>query len=338
MPKISVIIVNYNSGEKLRRCLDALERQLFRDFDVVIVDNASVDNSHRAAATTSLPIELINAQTNLGFAAANNLAAAQARGEWLAFLNPDAYAEPDWLATLFEATQQYPWADAFGSTQIDDAAPDFLDGAGDVLHILGFAYRGGYGQPSATIQNDGECFAPCAAAAMYRRSRFEELGGFDERFFCYLEDVDLGFRLNLQGGRAVQLCNAKVRHEGSGLTGRHSDFSVFHGNRNRIWMLYKNMPGLLYWPLAPVRAVVNLIYIGATRGRWRITLRAILAGYKGLSQFRSDRKQIQLNRKASVKQIAAALVWLPQRLFDRKVSLKPLVRAAPAANQFETEN
>ena len=122
---------------------------------------------------------------------------------------------------------------AFASQMRLDAAPDRLDGAGDSYHVSGRAWRNGHNAPAATWPaGEYEVFAPCAAAALYRRAAFEEVGGFDERYFCYFEDVDLGFRLRLRGHRCLYVPASVVRHVSSALSGYRSDFAVYHGERN----------------------------------------------------------------------------------------------------------
>jgi GT2 family glycosyltransferase len=326
---LSVIIVNYNSGTRLVRCLEHLGRQTYRDFEVLIVDNASNDGSLDAALDTApapLIPRAIRSETNAGFAAANNIAARAARGDWLVFLNPDAYPERDWLSALVSASERYPWADAFGSTQLNAADPSIIDGAGDVVHILGIPYRGHFGWPADKLPEDGECFAPCAAAAMYRAGVFASLGGFEERFFCYGEDVDLGFRLRLAGGRAVQVNAARVLHEGSGVSGRYSDFTVYHGNRNRIWMTYRNMPATLYWPFLPFRLLADayLCLRAYSVGTGRAYTRAVLDGYGGLPALANDRRRLQKTRKAGDGEIARALTWSPIKVSRREAALRPV--------------
>ncbi len=320
-PIVSVIIVNYNSGPRLKRCLEHLLAQTFREFEIIIVDNASTDDSLADAGNAGADFQLIDAGANLGFAAANNLAAQSARGEWLAFLNPDAYAAPDWIEALMAAVHAYPGVDAFGSLQLNDDAPDMLDGAGDACSAWGVYYRGFYGWPASFAPDDGECFAPCAAAALYRRSRFLDLGGFDERFFCYGEDVDLGFRLRLAGGRAMQLRNAVVRHEGSGVTGRRSGFTVYHGHRNRIWLYYKNLASPLYWLTAPMRLAADLA-LGAKAflsGGGGAYLRAIRDGYAGCAAFTEDRRLAA--KSDAMNAVATCLVWSPFKVLRRKGKL-----------------
>lgn len=325
MPRLTVIIVNYNSGDRLAQCLGRLARQTFTDFETIVVDNGSTDQSIAAARATAFPAIFDLVGVNLGFAAANNRAAKSARGAWLAFLNPDAYAEPDWLEQLSAASTRYPAIDAFGSTQIDAADPSKIDGAGDVFHVVGVAYRACHGWPVAKLPPEGECFAPCAAAAMYRKSQFDALGGFDERFFCYGEDVDLGFRLRRAGGRAVQVRDARVLHEGSGVTGRRSAFTVYHGNRNRLWMTYKNMPPALYWLTAPVRFAFDIaqFFNNAAHGRAGVYLKALRDGYASLHIFRAERKAAFATRKAPMRPVLAAIGWSPILLLSRAAKIIP---------------
>lgn len=332
-PSVTVIVVNYNSGQRLKRALGCLAAQTFRDFDVIVVDNASTDGSATADGAIGLRLRIIRNEENLGFAAANNQAAKLATGAWLAFLNPDAYAEPDWLEKLHAATRRYPDADAFGSLQIDAHDAARLDGAGDAYFFLGLPYRGHFGWPIAKAPREGECFAPCAAAALYRRATFTALGGFDESFFCYGEDVDLGFRLRLAGGRAVQVAGARVLHEGSGVTGRRSRFSIYHGHRNRVWTFVKNMPAPLFWLALPFHAAVNLALfarcagLGAAGAYWRAMKDAVA----GLGPVVAKRRAIQKERRASWRAIAAVLTWSPLKAVRREAVIRPYLANSGAA-------
>lgn len=319
-PFISVIIVNYNSGDRLRRCISHLQRQTFDNFDVIVVDNGSTDNSMDFSDVSSLRIENIFSEDNIGFAAANNLAAKRTKSEWIAFLNPDAYASAGWLEELTKAVQRYPDADAFGSTQIDAANNALLDGAGDAYFFAGAPYRGHFGWPVERLPTEGECFAPCAAAAMYRKKVFEELGGFEETFFCYGEDVDLGFRLRLSGRRAIQVKSACVEHEGSGVTGRSSDFTIYHGHRNRIWTYYRNMPLMLLIISLPFHIAINIYLYGRflVNGTFVPYARAVIDALNGLSEQNHARRRIQNARRLSTASLSRCLVWSPVKLFKRE--------------------
>lgn len=325
-PLITIIIVNYNAGDRLRMCVEHLEAQTFRNFEIIIVDNASTDQSMASAVSDSLSLQKIDAGSNIGFAAANNLGAVCAHGEWLAFLNPDAYPEKDWLAQLLSAAKRYPLVDAFGSTQLNASEPSIIDGAGDAYHAFGVPYRGHFGWPVESLPPEGVCFAPCAAAAMYRRATFNRLDGFDESFFCYGEDVDLGFRLRLAGGSCIQVREARVRHEGSGITGRQSDFTIYHGHRNRIWTFYKNMPAPLLIMLAPFNALTNLyLFARAVPAAFAPAYwRALRDGYLGLGAVMKKRRAVQRTRAVTWLAVARSLTWSLRKVSKRKADVRPL--------------
>lgn len=139
-----------------------------------------------------------------------------------------------------------------------------------------------------------EVFSPCAAAALYRRSALRAVGGFDEDYFCYVEDVDLGFRLRLAGHKALYVPDAVVHHVGSGTTGgQHSDFAVYHGHRNLVWTFVKNMPGMLFWLLLLLHVMINLATIlwFAVKGRGGVILRAKRDALLGLPRMCASGKR-----------------------------------------------
>jgi GT2 family glycosyltransferase len=320
--KFSLIVVNYNAGARIKRCMEALAAQTHKDFEVIMVDNASSDGS----GNTPVPDERFHwilSDKNLGFAAGNNLAAREAKGEWLFLVNPDAYAEEDCLAKLHAATLRHPNCVLFGCTQLDDKVPEILDGSGDAYFFAGLPWRGGKDWPIETLPDEGETFGPCGAAYLIRKDVFDSAGGFDEDFFCYCEEVDLNFRLRLQGYYAIQVVEAMVRHEGSGISGAHSYFSVFHGTRNCLWVFVKNMPSPLFWILLPFHIAITFLLLCNPRyfkPRWE----GLNAALQKLPVMLQRRKMIQKNRKASLWQIAKALTWNPWTFFWRKTDIRPV--------------
>lgn len=260
-PEFSVIIVSYNSGDYLQGAVSSLARQTYRDFEVVLLDNASKDDAVERLDLAGLDdIQIVRETENHGFARGNNLAAARARGRWLVLLNPDAAAHPDWLSEIAEGIARHPNIRVFACTQYNMDEPEKLDGAGDAYLVFGYPWRGGYLNPVSNLPDEGYCFSPCGASAVFERILFEEIGGFDERFFCYCEDVDIGFRFQMAGERCVFLPKAAVDHKGSGITGPDSYFTTFHGNRNRLWTYVKNMPLPLLFVTFPAHLAI-LIYI-----------------------------------------------------------------------------
>lgn len=303
MPEISVIIVVWNNSEHLSRCLICLDKQTFQNFEIIIVDNGSSSTDYLKDVKTNhrgLNIIVEQQKTNVGFTAGNNIGTRLAHGKWLALLNADAFPEPYWLEKLIKSAQANPELFFFSSRQVQVNSPDLLDGAGDSYHISGLAWRRYYNKP---VQEYGkhvqEVFSACPAAALYLREDFLQAGGFDEDYFSYFEDVDLGFRLRLAGKKCLYVPEAVVHHVGSASTGKRSDFSVYYGYRNMIWTFFKDMPSPLIWFFLPVHIATLLFFVGylSLRGQGRVIMRAIRDAVRGLPGILEKRKTIQKNRK-----------------------------------------
>ena len=318
-PAVSVIIVTYESRAVLTRCLAQLREQTFRDFEVLLVDNGSSDRAAKTAAKADPTLHLIENGGNLGFAEANNIGAKRARGRWLALLNPDAFAEPDWLERLMAATEAWPEVRCFTSLQIaaDDAA--LLDGAGDAMTLMGLPYRMAHRRPRVAVPA-GEVFSPCGAAMLVERETFLALGGFEPAFFSYCEDADFGWRLRAAGGSTRLAPDAVVAHVGSSTLGARSDFALFHGFRNRLWCFARNMPGALM-PLAlPLHTAATVVLLAGClfRGEAGPAWRGILAA---LPRFGEMRRAMKPHR-AHIRDVAAALTWNPLKAASRAIDVR----------------
>lgn len=324
-PAITVVVVNYNAGDYLRGCLASLARQTFTDFETIVVDNASTDGSLDRIAETPANLTILRQDGNLGFAAANNIGARNGRGRWLALLNPDAEAAPDWLANLMRAASERPTHRMLASLQVNLHDPTKLDGAGDCYLAYGYAWRGGFGHKVESAPAAGECFAPCGAATFLPRDVFLDSGGFDERYFCYHEDVDLGFRLRLRGERCQFVPEAVVRHAGSAISGRTSRFAVFHGVRNGVWTYVKNMPGWLLLLTSPVWFIGSLALLlrGAVRGAFVPTWQGFAAAFAGLGPALQSRRVVKAQRSVSTAKLAAAFTWNPLAYLGRSIQVRP---------------
>ena len=303
-PVVSVIIVAWNSGEHLPRCLDCLSRQTFQRFEIIVVDNGSSDRGTEGLEQRypEFDLHLERLVSNMGFAAANNLGVRLARGKWIALLNSDAFPTPGWLEELLNAAETHSEFGFFASRQIQVHAPELLDGAGDAYHISGIGWRRYYNRRSEDygLQSE-EVFSPCGASAFYARDDFLQAGGFDEDYFSYFEDVDLGFRLRLNGKRCLYIPQAVVQHVGSASTGKKSSFYIYYGYRNMIWTFAKDMPGVLLWLFLPLHVGTILFFtLYLTIRDQRNTIwRAILDALAGLPKILMKRKIIQRSRKAS---------------------------------------
>jgi len=313
--RVTVIVVNFNGGDYVLRALRALEGQTFRDFRVVVVDNASTDGSAERIAREFPGVKLVRAPGNLGFAGGNNLGFEEASGsEWIALINPDAFAEADWLDKLLAAAASRPGCGSVGSRLLraDDAST--LDGVGDVYHVSGLHWREGFGKPAAGRGlRPMEIFSPCAAASIYRSSALREAGPFDADYFCYSEDVDLGFRLRLLGYTSWYAPDSVAHHVGSAITGGRSDFTMYHGVRNGIWTYVKNMPGILAVLCLPALLLGfgSMAVKLALRGQGAVAWRGIRDAIKGLPHVVQKRAQVQAARRVSA--------WTVWRALDKSL-------------------
>ncbi|MGE0449024.1 MAG: glycosyltransferase family 2 protein, partial [Vicinamibacterales bacterium] len=319
----------------LDTCLAHLQRQTRPADRVIVVDNASTDGSADPIAAGRRGVEVIRLATNAGFAAANNLGIRHASDcDAVALLNPDAFPEPQWLASLCEAARAHVACASFGSQMVGAHAPDVLDGIGDVFHVSGLHWRAGYRRPrSAVVDCPREIFSACAAAALYRRDAVLDAGGFDDAYFCYSEDVDLGFRLRLLGYGCRYVPGAVVRHVGSAASGTGSDFSVYHGHRNMVWTFVKDMPGPLFWQYLPQHVLTNALSVlwFILTGRGRAIVRAKIGALRGLRGAWRQRRAIQARRTVSARSVRA---MMDRRLVGCYTSRRTMLpRAGDAAGR-----
>ncbi len=330
--KVAVVIVNWNGGDLLARCLDALLAQTRPADRILVVDNDSQDGSWEIAAEIAArhpAVHCLRLPLNLGFAAANNLAVRQLVDmDWIALLNPDAFAEPTWLAELLAYAEGHPDCAAIGSCQLDGHDPQRLDGTGDIYHASGKAWRDNQGRSVADWQaagngDAGTIFSPCGAAALYRRAAFLAVGGFDEAFFCYMEDVDLGARLQLAGYTVGFAPRAVVHHLGSATSGgADSRFAQYYGHRNLVWVYAKVMPWPLWLRYLPQHLLLNLadlVYF-CLRGRGATVFRAKWDALRGLPAMLRQRHTIQRRAVLSAAAFDQRLAHGTQRPYLEKLA------------------
>jgi GT2 family glycosyltransferase len=292
---VRVIVLNWNGRRWLEPCLNALNAQTFRDFEVVVVDNASNDGSADLVRDRFPECKLLQLSSNGGYAAGNNAGAKGATATYLAFLNNDTEPDPGWLAALVDAAERDRAVGLVSSHIVFMNPAGIVDSAGDGYLRCGGAFKRAHGQPVTARQGVEEVFGACGAGFLIHRSLFELLGGFDEDFFMVYEDVDLSYRARLAGARVVCAFDAMVRHAGSASLGRASSTAVYHGQRNLEWTWIKNSPSRLL-----LRSLVShVLYdvaglIGYARaGQLGAWIRGKAAAVAGLSAALEKRRKIQ---------------------------------------------
>jgi GT2 family glycosyltransferase len=306
--KVAILVVNWKSSAMLLRCLECIAGQESVKPDVFVLDNSNDDPMAEIYCGRFSSVQFYKSGGNVGFAAGNNLLFQKTKGyEWVALVNPDAFLEPDWLRKMLSAAIAHPEYSFFASRLVQSANHEILDGDGDTMHLSGWAWREGNCQPiPRNVAEPREIFSACAAAALYRRDAFEAVGGFDEDYFCYFEDVDLGFRMRLAGHRCLLVPDAVAYHVVAATTGdRHGDFAVYHGHRNVVWTYVKDMPGVLFGLLLPAHIVINIVTIAwfSLRGQAKVIFKAKWDALRGISLMWTKRRNIQRKRIVSTGEI-----------------------------------
>jgi GT2 family glycosyltransferase len=314
LPLASIIIPNYNGLRFLPVCLDALEAQTYPSActEIIVVDDASTDGSLAFVRERYPHVHVIALARNGGMAVASNAGAAAARGDLLVMLNNDTEAEPGWLAALAKAVQMHPRAGTIASKMLLFDRRDTLHSAGDVMAANGIPHnRGVWQRDEGQYDADPVVFGGCGGGAAYRREAWQEAGGFDERLFMYLEDVDLAWRLRLLGWEAVFAPEARLYHHVSATGG--GTLASYYTGRNTIWVIAKDMPGPLirrhFGRILGAQGRVARDALRAWRGEAaRARLRGQLAGVLGLAKVLRWRKSVQEGRLVSVGEIERLLV------------------------------
>ena len=306
MKTISVIIANLNGERYLADCLQALSEQSFRDFEVIVVDNGSTDSSLDILKKDFPWVKLIALEKNTGFARGNNIGFEASSSKYVATLNNDTIADRRWLEALHKAAESDRSIGMVASKIFLGREGRELDSAGMLIYPDGMSRQQGHGETDKA-QYDGirEVLFPSACAALYRSEMLTEIGYFDEDFFSYCEDSDLGLRGRLAGWQAVLAPEATVRHLYSQTIGRYSEFKAFHVERNHFWVLLKDLP-LSYIMLFPFY----------TAWRYIIQVYGLLSGQGSVARFAESAGPGKMIRIV-VKSYWAAFTALPRTLKKR---------------------
>lgn len=316
LPLVSVVVVNFNGRALLGDTLASLEAQSYPCREVILVDNGSADGSAEFVRSTYRDVRVVSLPTNHGFAAGCNAGIETACGPLIATLNNDAVADRSWLDELVQVLIRRPDVGMVASKMLRASAPAIVDSAGIAVDQTGLAWDRHGGEPDAP-EPEQEVFGPCAGAALYRRAIFEDVGLFDQDFFCYLEDVDLAWRARLAGWRCLYAPRARVYHRHSATAGEGSPFKRYYLSRNKVWLIVKNYPSPWFWVYLPAIVLYDLAALlraiaRPEQGIRRLSLgrpevRARIDAVKGLADAWHKRRLIQKQRRVSSRSLLAFL-------------------------------
>ena len=243
--KVTIVIPNYNGKHFMEPCLSSLSEQTYKNFHILVVDNASSDGSIEYMEENYPDIELIKLQKNYGFSKAVNIGIQHSRTPYVILLNNDTTVDTRYVEEMVKAIEKSPKIFSVSSKMIQMYHPELIDSAGDLYTLLGWGVCRGCGRPISNYTKYDEIFTACAGAAIYRRSVFDDIGYFDENHFAYLEDIDIGYRARIYGYYNMYCPTALVYHVGSGTSGsKYNSFKVKLAARNNLYLNYKNMPAL----------------------------------------------------------------------------------------------
>ncbi|MGH2457573.1 MAG: glycosyltransferase family 2 protein, partial [Chloroflexota bacterium] len=252
--------------------------------ETVLVDNGSSDGSLDLVGREFPEARIVALERNHGFAGGCNAGIQAATGDYIATINNDAFAEATWLEELVRAAQTHPTIGMVASKLLLAHAPGTVDAAGLTVDRAGIAWDRGAGAPDDPTEPSRDVFGPCAAGALYARRLIDDVGAFDEDFFCYLEDVDLAWRAQLAGWRCVFAPRARALHRHSATAGRDSRFKRYQLGRNKVWAIAKNYPSPAIWfylPLIVLYDLAGLLVVTLARGGADRPLGDRLAGLAG---------------------------------------------------------
>ena len=257
--KLSVVITTRNEEANIANCIRSFDGRR-DDVEVIVVDNGSADRRCEIIEKNYPDARLLKLKGNTGFAHAANAGLMLARTRFAFLLNNDTTIDRDCIGRLYEALAEDARAFSAQAKMLSMRDPGTIDDAGDFYCALGWAFPRGKGKPAEKYDKAGQIFSACAGAAMYRMDVIEEIGYFDERHFCYLEDVDLGYRAKIRGYRNIYEPKALVYHYGSASSGSaHNPFKEGLVPGNNAYLLHKNMPVLQYALNAPLIAAGRAI-------------------------------------------------------------------------------
>jgi GT2 family glycosyltransferase len=320
---VTVVIPTWNGRDLLGLVMPSLERQDYRDFETLVVDNGSSDGSAEHVRERWPWAQVVALPRNVGFAAGVNRGIERARGEYVALVNNDMELDPAFLRALVETLDDEPAAASATAKMLFLDDREILDGAGNALHWSGVVRLRGRGERDlGQYDEPTEVFCACGGAALYRRAAFAEVGPFDEAFFAQMEDVDWGFRARLLGHGCRYAPEAVVYHKGSASMwrdGRHDPRFWGLPVRNCIWMWIKDYPRDCLLRNAHLLLAHELagLYFAAREGMARAQLRAWRDALRGVPRVLRQRREIQSRRRVGRRELER--IVLPEPVTWRRV-------------------
>ena len=307
---ISVIIPNWNGKKFLKTCLDSLRKQTYQDIEIILVDNGSKDGSVLFTKENFPEVRILQFEENFGFSAAVNKGIRASKGEYISLLNNDTEVDPHWLQELKKGLDENPKVGFCASKIFFYDQRKRINSVGLRMGVDDSAWDIGFDALDKEQYDEKQfIFGACAAAAIYRRSLFQDVGFFDEDFFIYVEDVDLSFRAQLRGYKCLYVPSAIVYHRWSATAQQNKNISGFYIERNLLFNLMKNMPlyFLIRFPLKIVRFNLSRFWNFLVLGRLPIWWKSRFSVLPYSRKMLQKRWYIQSRRRVSLQYVISIL-------------------------------
>jgi GT2 family glycosyltransferase len=319
MCEASVIIVNWNGRQYLQSCLDAVMSQSFVDFEVILVDNGSTDDSVQFVRAHYGEVRIVQLAENLGFTGGNHAGLDVASGQFIALLNNDTRVEPGWLGSLINGMKSHADVGICASRIIIDGT-DRIDSIGDRFTTAFTGTKIGHQKSAHIFDTAQPVQGGCAAAILYRRSMLNQIGFFDDEFFFNHEDTDLNLRAWLSGWKCIYVPDAVVHHKVSASVGELSATTVYYFSRNNEWVWIKNVPlGLMirYFPQRVLYELASLFFYGFRSQMLRPFLKGKIDALWKIPAMLAKRRAIQRSKIITSQEISNNLMPLTDYLYER---------------------
>ena len=309
-PLISVVILNWNGQQVVEKCLKSLHEQTYHPLELIVVDNASMDGSADLVKMKFPDVKLIINEKNLGFGGGNNVGILAAKGRYIMMLNNDTRLDPQCIEELKRSIEKDAHYGACASKILLEYEDDLIDAAGIVICPDGLSIGRGRLEKGDRYDEEVEVFFASDCACLYRREMLEDIGLYDEDFFAYADETDMGWRAQLAGWKCIYNPKAVVYHFHSASSGTYSPFKAYLVERNRIWVALKSFP-------------IPLLVLGQFYTFWRYLLQAYgaFAGKGAAGRFTSDFSKIDLV-KILIKVYLSLWKQFPLMLRKRRVIQK----------------
>jgi hypothetical protein len=304
---IYVIVINYNGSSETIECLRALEKQTFSEFEIILIDNASLDNSviqlndFLRSYPLSSSVRFVRLETNRGFAGGNIEGMKYADGRFVALLNNDTIPDKTWLEELVTNMENHSGVGICASKLLMYNS-DRIDSAGDGYTRTLKGFKNGEGDQSIKFNTQRLVFGACAGAALYRREMLDQIFFLDEDFFLIHEDTDLNFRAQLAGWKVLYVPTAVVHHKVRSSIGNMSDLAVYYTLRNSEFVRIKNVPFWVFMRCVPefiLGVISEFLYFAIKHKKLKLFMKAKMDAIKMFPRMWQKRKIIIRTRKVS---------------------------------------